>query len=732
MAPAGSDNEEIVSENEDELERQLAELKRKLALKKRKRTSAQSSPVQSPLGKQAAAGNAVEIPKTPPRPGRSHPYQSPLKTPPSLTRGVALQHQGSPVISSPTSPARILLGIDKGLSGWDVSLKRPPKGQQVSPLSSPSQKRNGKQPKFISSQEKYHKPSTSTQHHLPQQPQLSFAQKLKTTKQIYESQKKAAQDMRDKRREGFSIPSNAGKEQSNQHSISRIAAKSLAAAATSEDDIHEPFTNLRLSKAPSLSFDTLKEQFNDAELFNLSKLYAAVYPPQFDPPQCCNWILIGVVAKKSKVMDRSFTKGNEKPQKYIMLTLTDLGAFEVSVSLQGAAFDKYWKIAAGDVVALLNPGIYQTRKKILNNNGANEDQQEGPKTFGLFVSDASCDTILEIGKSKDLGKCAATTKMGHPCSNWVNSRKATYCDFHAEARVRKARSGRMEMNSVAQGQPMGKYGAGSSKTVLMMGNGNTFKGGQHQQGPDYANKSGLIDDPLAPKYSSVYGKVWTSTSSFAGSGSERSAFDNAFLGLGAGSTALSQKAQKAKTEKLAREREIREKLARRPDGYQLRYYDEKGNQVGFAAGSSNTSSNNGNAIDESDRPKPAFRPEHIRRIGFNPTVAIAGNSDPLANHGQGITTSTTTATTLPLSHQEELTQSILNKRASTEIDLRMNKRHRRVVPSAATTTSSKTNTSSSASPSTTKSRISSSHKMKQILASMPPITNDDDDDLEII
>lgn len=666
MGSGASDNDEIISENEDELERQLAELQRKLALKRKQTGSAPSSPVpvkpvppalappQSPQARRDRGPPEIEVPKTPPRRRVSALHsvqQSPLKTPPSLGR---VRLSQSPVIRSPTSPARVLLGIDKGLSGWDVSLKRPPKGSpQASPFASPKRPRESLQ----SSTQAIKPPSTG----LGQTKQdeksetLTFAQKLKKTKELDQLQKKKTQEMRDKRRQGFSIPTNAGHAAQDTtkpagtgaSGISRAAQTALAAAATSPDDIYEPFAHFRLSKQPALDFDTLKTQFGDAKILTVSQLYAEVSPPGFEPPQYCNWILVAVVAKKSKVMDRPSggSGGAGGVQKFVMLTLTDLGAFEVALSVQGPAFEKYWKVSPGAVIAVLNPGIYQTRKKIFDPSCQNNDTTiggEGVKTFGLFVTDASFTTILEIGHSKDLGKCAATTAKGHPCTNWVNARKATYCDFHAEARVRKARSGRMEMNSVAQGQPIGKYGLGSSKTVVMMSSGKLFHNssgasGSRAIGPDYVNKSGLIDDPLAPgrKYSKEYGQVWTSvSSSIAGPGYQqpRSAFDAAMHG---GDTLpLSAQAQKTKAAKLAKERRIREALMRRPDGVQLRYYDAKGNQLGFAGTtnptsttSAGTATKEGTTEDELHdlgKPRPAFRPEHIRRIGFNPTASISG------------------------------------------------------------------------------------------------------------
>lgn len=810
MGSGASDNDEIISENEDELERQLAELQRKLALKRKQTGSAPSSPArakpapptglaalpppQSPKAHRDRGPPEIEVPKTPPRRRVSELHgtaqQSPLKTPPSLGR---VRLSQSPVIRSPTSPARVLLGIDKGLSGWDVNLKRPPKGSpQASPFASPKRPRESLQ----SSTQPIKPVSTSfglamREEIKTETPTLTFAQKLKKTKELDQLQKKKTQEMRDKRRQGFSIPTNAGHAAAqdtrkptgtSNSGISRAAQTALAAAATSPDDIYEPFARFRLSKQPALDFDTLKTQFGDAQILTVSQLYAEVSPPGFEPPQYCNWILVAVVAKKSKVMDRPSGGNNGGSQKFVMLTLTDLGAFEVSLSVQGPAFDKYWKVSPGAVIAVLNPGIYQTRKKIFDPSGqSNTDvdgtNEGGPKTFGLYVTDASFTTILEIGHSRDLGKCAATTAKGHPCSNWVNARKATYCDFHAEARVRKARSGRMEMNSVAQGQPVGKYGLGSSKTVVMMSSGKLFHGSGSSSSskdvaPDYVNKVGLIDDPLAPgrKYSKEHGQVWTSvSSSFAGPGFQhRTAFDAALHGGGA--PPLSEQAQKAKAAKLAKERRIREALMRRPDGVQLRYYDEKGNQLGLAGaanssgGSSTASTTSTTAAATKDgtgaqEPRPAFRPEHIRRIGFNPLASISGSVPDYAH--PALAPSITHVTGIPAvggGSGEDMSGSNIRKKrpvnVSEDVDLSITMTHKQrrlqhqqqrassESSAAAAATTAGVATEQSIKTSSSVQMSPQKLKLKQMLANLSSSlkndlqrhgdNDDDDDDLEIV
>lgn len=665
----GSPSDDEISE--EELQRQIEALQRKKneirAKKARNSASQNSSPSKSSTitlkptvsssdsdkevkGKPnaiASQKNSIaeisdqpfpEVPSTPPRHTRQS-QSSPLRTP-------TLKTNSPTIITSPTSPARIRFDIDKGLTGWDISLERPPKGKQHSPFSSPNRgKSNPSSPRKFT-------PTSSIDRHvnLDNKPvsslnrnELTFAQKLRLSKVNHEKFEKSVQDMKQKRRSGFLTVTNIGAPEPN---ISRAASKALKAAETSSSDIREPFTLLRLAKEPLLEFDFLKEQFDDAEIFNISKVYAHVHPPDFDPPQVCNWVLIGVVARKHMPRDMISRDGSNR--KSMTIILTDLKTFDIPISINGPAFEKYWKVAEGSVIAILNPGVYKTSKKTPNSL---ESAEQEIKTFGLFVEDASADSILSIGRSRDYGRCAGVTKKGTPCTHWVNMAKTTHCDYHSEKRIMKARAGRMEMNSVPQGFKTSTNGVFTgSRTVVM---------NSRQDRPDYANKSGLVDDPLAPKYSSTYGKIWRS------SAAPSHAYDNlksAFFNVGTmrgDFTPLSQAAREQKAKKLEKERLIREKLAQRPDGVQLRYYDQKGQEV----------DRDGNIEGHHRQTEmvSAFRPEHVRRIGFNPTISLAmAESGQSSNSTSSGTPSTTSA----------VLSSLLNKRASKDIDLSMNKKRK--------------------------------------------------------
>ena len=81
--------------------------------------------------------------------------------------------------------------------------------------------------------------------------------------------------------------------------------------------------------------------------------------------------------------------------------------------------------------------------------------------FSLTLN-SNADTILEIGSARDLGFCKSIKKDGKTCDSWVDKRHTEFCDFHVNQSLTKTHAGRMEVNTMTFGK--GTYKGGSYGT----------------------------------------------------------------------------------------------------------------------------------------------------------------------------------------------------------------------------------------------------------------------------
>jgi minichromosome maintenance protein 10 len=372
--------------------------------------------------------------------------------------------------TKPNSPARVLLGIDKGLRAKDVSLKRAASARK------PAVDRG-----FGLSRS-----NSVNNHHRSQQeeetPRLkSFSERMLESRA---SQKeKEAKDARIKqgRSNGFglvnrpepvshtfshtvagtiidapisSIDTNRHLTQKSQSKPSiqdtNNAAKNgtethSSVRALHEESILEPYSGFHLRNRRT-EHNALTRTFSGKALFSIPRLLKEVKSPEYDPPDCeTDYVVLGIVAKKSAPLDHKnrgpkvvHSAGSEETlfPKFMVIHLTDL-KWELDLFLFDTGFDTFWKITPGTVIAILNPMIMPPRNK---NSGA----------FSLKLS-SSEDTVLEIGTASDLGFCKAIKRDGKECLQWIDARKTEFCEFHISLKVDKARKGRMEFNTMVGG-----------------------------------------------------------------------------------------------------------------------------------------------------------------------------------------------------------------------------------------------------------------------------------------
>lgn len=336
---------------------------------------------------------------------------------------------------------------------------------------------------------------------------------------------------------------------------------------------NEPVSKLKMNPM-YISMDQMTAEFQDKLLVTVSDFYGLVSPPDYHTPTEHNLVVIGVVAKKGQVSK------NRAGHKMIAVTLTDF-QLEITLMIQSNAFDMYWKVLQGSVVAILNPSVYVTQNRTNNR-----------KTIGLSLhTNHNC--LLELGSAEDLGFCKATTASGSTCNQWINKNKGSLCNWHSEEQYRKASQHRMDLQSVKSAPFAAKYrGAEVSVYATKHNRQSTTSGSGRQYFMDMAR--------TAPGRDEFGNRTFRGSNTNIKNNFELTDKDK------------SERETKTK-ERLARETKLRQKLAQLPDGEYFRRYDE-----------------NGNWLDEEDLQKQSeggtktksaaniFSANHVKNIGFNP------------------------------------------------------------------------------------------------------------------
>lgn len=208
---------------------------------------------------------------------------------------------------------------------------------------------------------------------------------------------------------------------------------------------YDPFSGIHLSRRHIAHVDVARA-FEGSEMYPLPRLLKEVKAPEYDPPDCeSDYIVFGVLAKKSSPFNHKQTHrttDENKPQedataprnKFMVMTLVDL-KWEIDLFLFGTAFDQFWKLTEGALLAIQNPSILPPKGN--QNNGK----------FSLKLG-SSEDRVMEIGVARDLGYCVSVKKDGEKCGAWIDKRSTQVCDFHLNLMIDRNRKGRMEVNTM--------------------------------------------------------------------------------------------------------------------------------------------------------------------------------------------------------------------------------------------------------------------------------------------
>lgn len=491
MGSGGEEGHEEEDDDEETLQLQLQAIQAKLKLKKLQ--SAKKKAGEGRSGEDSASSSLRSARATSPRKlYESALPQSNLQVPVSPVKN----------LRAPTeqlSPARARLGLTSNPRATDVSLKRARDGNQIKKSSSLSSLRTPREepPKVSSFSARL---AASKQKEEEKQAKLDRLQQMRSSgfnharsESVASSRNQATPSARRPELDEMVRPSSAGRVfekrvERKETTISRststcssredVDARARAQAALKINPGHEhasgtghadpnddnddsfdvpqtnvdansgydPFSKIHLSRR-HISHSVVAREMEGKEVYSLPRLLKEIKAPEYEPPDCeSDYIVFAVLASKSSPIDHATThRTNQQAQdnldaprnKFMVLHLCDL-KWEIDCFLFGTAFNQFWKLTPGTLLAILNPAIMPPKGN--QNNGR----------FSLKLG-SSEDAVMEIGLAKDLGYCVSIKKDGQPCGDWVDKRKTEACEFHLNLQIEKNRKGRMEVNTMFTG-----------------------------------------------------------------------------------------------------------------------------------------------------------------------------------------------------------------------------------------------------------------------------------------
>ncbi|KIY44898.1 hypothetical protein FISHEDRAFT_67293 [Fistulina hepatica ATCC 64428] len=285
------------------------------------------------------------------------------------------------------------------------------------------------------------------------------------------------------------------------------------------DDPHfdylEPNSGIRLSSR-IVPNDDLQAHLEGRYFVSPSRLYATVRllpnKQAYEVPVPGDWVTIAVVAERGPIKCTRAPIGpgrgdedakprrpgqqqqqqqpkKEHGKKYVNLKLVDFGARSASSANGGrdairgdaclslllfeadsfdteadesgtrqrkvyrggsrGAFEAMSKVREGDVIALLNPRILRPFQQ--------SSEKPHPRDNILALTPESAESIMVIGRARDLGMCVVEKRDGAVCGAWFDKRTSDVCDYHVQTAVQRRRAARPEFSAGTSG--MGRTAA---------------------------------------------------------------------------------------------------------------------------------------------------------------------------------------------------------------------------------------------------------------------------------
>ncbi|KPV72037.1 uncharacterized protein RHOBADRAFT_56171 [Rhodotorula graminis WP1] len=304
---------------------------------------------------------------------------------------------------------------------------------------------------------------------------------------------------------------------------------------------------------------------------------------------------------------------------------------EVSVykGQSGGAFEKFWKETAGAVVAIVNPTF-------LPHN----------KDFSYTLKPTSADSMVVLGRADNLAFCEATKADGKRCGQWVDARMGRVCQFHVERAIKRTGVRRAETNA--------NTGSLSAKGTFNQAAFTRSLGGSSSSASSRLGSTGPVvkQRPLSPPPGMPRNaKVIAGSTTYVTTGGRSSASSSLTsarantlpLGRpGGGFIPGLREGPSVSDEKKRRQRQVNDdKRARQelralvgrdkgktPGGEYLLMSRKRKQDAAGGQGSSGDEDGGGERLEgdsggeggKKDKKPGIFRPEALRRIGYNPTV----------------------------------------------------------------------------------------------------------------
>ncbi|EXJ86852.1 hypothetical protein A1O3_03806 [Capronia epimyces CBS 606.96] len=515
--------EEDVEEDEETLQLKLAAIEARLKLKKLQQNKARAAtPGKESSRPSSAHGPASGVSKP------SSRLREPLLEPAKVEVAVSPTRRPPPAVQQ-RSPRRVLLGIDKGVRGGDVSLRR---ANTIAGVTRPraelggtsSSRPSSRSSAFGSARAAATLKSTFSE----DSKRKTFGERMGDARERIKTLEQRRETSSRSRSKGFGLDQaeldkyRLEAEESRSREPPRSPPGMHQHQAYSRDDIvstaREAISGTRLPKmkqakpgvqASSSSQDSdtvvfpqadssLFEGFSQLHLssrilphsflkrtlptdkftiYRIPDLLRQVKSPDFElPDSVCDYVICGVIASKSSPMDHkapapdSSTVGTKDWERQWEDGSNNQRRFMVlTLTDLKWTVDLYLFGTALPRYHRLTPG---TVVAILN-PGIMPPKHGKTDTgaFSLTMHNGD-DTILEIGTARDLGHCKTVKKDGKECGSWVNSSKTEICEWHLNAQLNKTRASRMGVNTGTNG--FGGTGANSrrffDKTASNRGN----------------------------------------------------------------------------------------------------------------------------------------------------------------------------------------------------------------------------------------------------------------------